>query len=132
MALTENRIGLSVTTVKKVDLLKELKINLHNHTTEYEEAIKAYKEEAIKKLEKMLKDARKVEVGEEITVCTTLPFPENHEKDYTAVIKQIEMDVREQIELTQTEFRQYVMDEWSWTDRFKNSIETYNIGKARR
>ncbi len=46
-------------------------------------------------------------------------------KEYDRVIKMLEMSVDTQIELSSSEFQNYVMDDWAWSDNAKLSNSTY-------
>ena len=51
--------------------------------------------------------------------------PENHVQDYIKILTMLEMSVDDVVSLTEVQFNQYVMDNWSWTNNFKHLNTTY-------
>jgi hypothetical protein len=109
-------------TVKKSELLLTLKKNRGEHRKIFEEAQQGYREEAISLLDKALEDARK---GKEIRTFIHLEAPVDQTKDYDRAIKMLEMEVEEEITLTQNEFSQYVLDDWTWKSQFVTTNALY-------
>jgi hypothetical protein len=60
----------------------------------------------------------------------SLPMPEDHTDDYERAIKMLDLDVREDIELTEQEFAQYVLDDWGWKDQWTTTNSAYLAAKA--
>ena len=114
--------GKSQITVKKQDLLDKLYANRKAHTEALEIALVGYREKSISKLKKMLKAA---EAGEKFDTKTGLPVPEDHTKEYDRVIQMMEMSVADTVTITESMFRQYVQDEWSWAESWKMSNSGY-------
>jgi hypothetical protein len=54
--------------------------------------------------------------------------PESHEKEYDTVIKNLELSTAEFVVLGQSDFNQYVLDEWTWKSTFSNN--NYLIGSG--
>jgi hypothetical protein len=54
--------------------------------------------------------------------------PESHEKEYNTVIKNLELSTAEFVVLGQSDFNQYVLDEWVWKSTFSNN--NYLIGSG--
>lgn len=74
-----------------------------------------------------LKDARD---GKLVSLSFELYPPAEHLDEYDTVIEMLEMDQEilvELIALTAQEFRQFVMDEWDWTDSFLSSNVGYSV-----
>ena len=46
-------------------------------------------------------------------------------KEYDQVIDMLDMSVDSEIELTHSEFRQYVRDEWGWSEMFNTTAVNY-------
>jgi hypothetical protein len=109
--------------------LKEvLEANRREHKQAYEQAKTGYQAEVVSELSKRLEAAQS---GEKVSLYFQgLYFqgfnrPEDHTKDYDRVIKMLEMTEEDTVELTSTEFGQYVQDEWSWKDEFTTSNSKY-------
>lgn len=116
--------GLSIITVKKDELLKELETNRNNHARDLEEAVAGYHQAVIRGLEHALADARE---GKEYRTAIQLAEPEDHVADYDRVIKMVKMSVHDQLQVTETEFSQYVLDEWHWKGRFVATSAAYKV-----
>lgn len=54
-------------------------------------------------------------------VQITVTRPESHEKEYNTVIKNLELSTAEFVVLGQSDFNQYVLDEWIWKSTFSNN-----------
>jgi len=108
-------------TVQKHTLVEELKKNEAQHIKDLELAFTGYKELVVQKLEKKIKA---VQAGKMISQVY-FDIPENHTKDYDRALKMCEMSVDSEINLTQRDFNQYVMDEWNWKDNFTSSNTAY-------
>jgi hypothetical protein len=105
----------------KAVLLERVRANRSQHSTDYEEARKGYKqlrEERISKLRIHLSQEtgkRAVDaISEAMNDIYQLPRAESHVKDYDRVIDILELSSGEEVELEELEFDQYVRDEWSW------------------
>jgi len=48
--------------------------------------------------------------------------PKSYETEYDTAIGMVSMDVDVEVELTKQEYKQYVMDEWSWTSDFNTCV----------
>lgn len=109
-------------TVKKDELLGILRTNRTKHRDIFIDAQKGYKERVIAELEKSLDDAR---AGKKLRTSITLVAPVNQTGDYDQAIGMLEMSVDNTVELSASEFRQYVLDKWAWDAQFKMSNATY-------
>lgn len=97
--------------VKKEELLAKLKSNLEIHQKIAQEAREGY----IKKTQEVLAAKLKLaEAGEFVYLNFNLPVPEDHSKEYKQTIAMVEWDTRVQLQLTPSEFKSYILDEWSW------------------
>ena len=70
----------------------------------------------------MLEDAKK---GLRYTTMKQLMQPVDQTREYDRVIRALEMSVDTKIELTEDEFSQYEMDDWSWKRQFLASNSLY-------
>jgi formylmethanofuran dehydrogenase subunit B len=117
-----NDFGDSKVTIKKPELLAAIIKNRAAHQAEYEEAEVGYRAAAIKALSSMLKEAK---AGGTIRKTLDLVEPVSHTKDYDRVIRMLEMSTADEVSITETQFSQYVLDEWAWTALFKVSNARY-------
>jgi soluble cytochrome b562 len=98
--------------VSKADLLAKLKDNLESHRKIFLEAQKGYRKQVIEELDKMISDAKD---GKPIKRSIVLPEPSDHTEDYKVVIEMLEMSIDKTFEISQHEFRNYVLDKWDWS-----------------
>jgi hypothetical protein len=108
--------------VNRDELLKAVQSNREQHRNTFEKACVGYRKEVIARLDAMLTDAK---AGKRIVQSVGLIEPMDQTKDYDRAIRMLQMSVDETIELSQTEFAQYVMDDWRWKDQFTNSTMNY-------
>jgi hypothetical protein len=119
----DERIGtLALIRVRKHELLDKLTTNREAHRALFLEAQEGYKIKAIKELEAALARARNGAAGH---VFVSLPFPEDHTKDYDHIIAMVEMSVDDLFELNQNDFARYVLDDWEWKAAFTQSVMAY-------
>lgn len=122
-----SREGLELILVKKQDLLKALKLNRDEHRSTFLEALDGYSKEAIKALNERVEDAKR---NKRISLTFRLVQPEDHTRDYDRVIRMLEMSVSEELEITQDQFANFVMDDWAWSRQFYASNSTYSSKAA--
>lgn len=113
-------------TVKKEDLLEKLTENRKRHREIFLEAQKGYREEAIRLLDKALQDARN---GRKINTVIYMDSPVDQTKDYDRVIGMLTMATDTEIDLSESDYAKFVMDDWGWKEDFllKNSLYTKNL-----
>lgn len=114
--------------VEKDELLSILKANRDKHEAIFVEACIGYRTACIVALEKRL---AQIQSGGNIQMYFQITEPVNQTKDYDKVIAMLEMSLDTEIELTQQEFANYVLDDWSWKDQFwaTNSVYTMTNGE---
>lgn len=108
--------------VKTQELLTKLKINRESHRDGFLTALDAYRLEAIEVLENALQDARD---NKRIMQSTNLVQPMDMTKEYDRAIGMLEMSVDEEVEITDTQFQNYVMDDWTWSAQASASNTAY-------
>lgn len=109
-------------TVNKDKLLKILKTNRANHRDVYEEAFEGYRQECIRILEQNLSNLRS---GKKVIVQFYEQAPQDHTDDYDRVIRMLEMEISDTVELDQQQFVNYVDDEWNWKQSWTVSNAKY-------
>jgi hypothetical protein len=60
----------------------------------------------------------------------SLTYPENHTKDYERAIRKMEASVYDEVKLTDAEFNQYVLNDWSWRNQFIASNSLFIMSGA--
>ena len=95
-------------TFDKKELILTVKKNHTKHVSTFEKALDQYQKRMIKFLKSKLSEAEKEIRGFQVNV--NLYPPVDYSSDYNKIIKMLEMSEEEQIELTEKEFDQYVMD----------------------
>ena len=115
------RHGNRTITVRKDELIAKIKENKELHIQEYEKAVVAYKEEALKQL---AKQTERVEEGA-LDAKLELVEPVNNAENYDKVVSMFEWEVNDEVELTQDEFKEYVLDENDFAERAKMSNAYY-------
>lgn len=107
--------------VDKSALINKIKENKENHIKEYEKAVVAYKKEALKQLKDQVE---KVEGGS-LKARLDLVSPVNSADNYDKIILMFEMEVEHIVELSQSEFNEYIHDETHFAISSKMSNMTY-------
>lgn len=96
--------------------------NRDSHRQLFEQAFEGYRNECVRILNQNL-DALK-NSQRHIVVFVELA-PEDHTDDYDHVISMLRMSVDEVVELTSSEFAQYVQDDWNWKHTWTASNMKY-------
>jgi hypothetical protein len=122
MAIPDSIKGIQHIVVKKEDLVTALTKNRDGHRAQYEEAHSGYRKALLETVAKMYDDAKK---GLEVAHMIHLEIPEDHTKDYDRVIGMMRMSIDETVLITQSEYSQYVMDDWGWKERFTGTSNAY-------
>jgi len=116
----------SCVSVKKSDLMDALTKNMAAHRNLFLKAQEGFRVEVIKHLDEMLKDAR---AGKSISLVVDLPTPIDQTKDYARVIRMLEMCTQDVVIVSEQEFNQYVMDDWSWSHNVGTTNSSYAHGR---
>ena len=120
---TARRNGNRTITVTKSQLIEQLKANKANHIKEYKEAVIAYKEEALLQLASQIK---KVEEGS-LQAALSLVTPINNAVEYDKVIQMFEWEINDNVELEQSEFNEFVLDEFDFARDAKFANTMYSL-----
>ena len=112
--------GSRKTTVKKADLIAKIKSNKKNHIEMYEKAVIAYKKEAIEQLEILTNEVNNGVLNIKLDLVT----PIDNTKKYDNIVQMFEWEVKDVVELTQGEFKEYVQDETQFAQEamFSNTL----------
>lgn len=109
-------------TVNKALLLEALRKNRSAHRKELVLATAEYRKQSRAQAEAMLAE---IDAGKPVRDSTGLKAPTSHVKDYDVVIEMLEWSTAQEITISQTQFRQFVRDEWDWMRVFKNETSRY-------
>ena len=93
--------------ISKEKLIEKIKLNKETHIREYQEAVQIYIVEANKQLENSIAELTKGF----LKVNINLTLPVNRTEEYDKVIEMFEWEINDNIELTQSEFNEYVHDD---------------------
>jgi hypothetical protein len=103
-------------------LLNVLKENREKHVKEYEEAVIGFKQALIKELKKKLTKAKKLE---EVILNFETIKPHSYKNSYDLMISKLEATSDTVVSLTDSEFQQYYLDQWSWKNSFETTTKMY-------
>lgn len=112
-------------TVRCSGLLERIKKNREQHATEYQEAMRGYRAK-LGEAALALADACKGEGRPNRGHVIEMPEPEDHTAEYDRVIAMLEMSTAEQCEISERRFREYVLDDWEWSERAKRISSSYD------
>ena len=107
--------GDSKVTVKKYELLANVRANRAKHVEDHAAAQIGYQTKVIEGLRLALEDA---EAGRSFTTQLRLEEPVEHTKEYDRVIRMLEMSVADEVTITEKQFTQFVLDDWTWKSAF--------------
>lgn len=94
--------------VDKAKLIEQIKANKVQHKKEYDEAVIAYREEAKKQLEDRLVQ---LATGDLKLKVVSLTSPVDNSEEYDKLVKMFKWEIKDQVELSQGEFNEYIFDE---------------------
>ena len=108
--------------VTRQALLAALNTNRKAHRDEFLKAQTGWRAVIVEELDRRLADAR---ANRKIQAVFHVPEPEDHTKDYDRIIRMVDMEVADTIEINERDFACFVMDEWSWKAGWTASNTTY-------
>lgn len=117
---------MNTTELKRDKLLEILKENRAKHIKAFDLAVEHRRMDVIEKLPMLLKE---FELKTRDLERIDFPLPKSSETEYNTIIRKMELDVRETIELDDRQFQNWVMDRWVWSDNFMRTSATYALGK---
>jgi hypothetical protein len=117
--------GTRTINVNKAKLIEQIRKNKENHIVEYDKAVIAYKEEALRQLNDQIK---KVEEGS-LEARLNLVTPINNAENYDKIIEMFEWEVEEVVALEQQEFNEFVQDETEFAiqSKFANTLYSMQV-----
>lgn len=115
------REGLTI-NVDKDQLTQTLVANREKHGAAYQKAKAGYIKVTTKQLEEYVE---RLANGELLVQRFINAPPEDHTDDYDDAISMMEWSLNDRIELTQSQFKQYVQDDWGWKESWITSNTAY-------
>lgn len=110
-------------TIGKAELLNTLKRNKKVHVDDYDKVMAKHMDKLMEIYQQGLD-----ELADDKIPNRKIPHkPISHEDDYDRNIKMIEMSVDDVFTLTEMEFQQLILDEWSWRQEFEFTKSTYGV-----
>lgn len=133
------RVQENHTKIPRENLLEAVKENRNTHKVEFDKALLGWRTETVKALKKHQKMVEKVVTRMEADIAEEKPVkslgsslypdlptrPQDHTKEYDGLIKRLEMSSDETIWLTHSDFKKFVLDEWSWKEAFSAQVSNY-------
>ena len=113
--------GSRVILLTKAKLIARITENEKKHIIAYNQAVKAYKIEALKQLAELTKAAKSGDLSLRLNLTT----PVDNRKNYSKIREMFEWDNRDEIELEQQEFNEYVLDETEYARHAQMSNSMY-------
>jgi hypothetical protein len=133
-AVLERGMQMREVKVKRLELLAKVRENRTKHVAEFADAVKGYKDAALKAIDggmaKMRRNIEELKAGETLQLSVIhfdLAVPVNHARDYDQVIAMLDMSVDDVLTIRSDEFACYVMDDWGWKEDFNNTKSLYGV-----
>jgi len=111
------------TRLPKPIVISTLKKNRQGHRKVFLEAVKGYRKEALKRLESHIKQ---IKAGKLIPVGVYLSVPVDRTRDYDRVIEMVEQHQDTTILLTESDYANYMLDDWAWKREWMLSNASYS------
>jgi len=115
--------------VTKANAIERIKANLTTHHEVFERAWSAYYLAAQEKTEQMLDAIKNGKVFDPSAVAR-LPIPVDHTDDYETVVDMLELMIGEEVVFTESEFSQYMRDNWAWKHQWVATASAYGVDDA--
>lgn len=109
-------------TVRKNDLIEQVKTNREKHAANYEEATKVYRARALHQLRHR---AAQIEADGEVDLQFKLPAPREFLSEYDQALAMLEWETGEMVTLDDLTFQNLVLDEWAWKNQYAASTQSY-------
>ena len=110
--------------VRKEELVEVLQRNRERHGGVFEESYEKFIKAVESELEARLARIRR---GKSVELHIRLPEPRNMTESYDRALQMLEMETRDEIELSEQEFQQFVQDDWTWKREFVSTAASYGV-----
>lgn len=111
--------------IKRVELLQKVQENLEKHNKILADARDGYRRIVQEVLESVL---NAVKEGKTIDLAPikSIDEPQDQSESYKTAIEMLRMGAEDLVELSQSEFKQYVLNKWSWRASFLGTNMKYS------
>jgi len=116
---------MKTTKVNKDNLLLTLHENRKKHSKDYREARTVWEAKVKDRIAFVLKEVNGGIFKHAKSPLQHLPEPENFLDSYDTAIERLNWEEDATVELDETEFQQYVQNNWSWNHRFVANTSSY-------
>lgn len=123
----KNMYGDISITANKNDVLSKLRDNLAGHKKIVAEARQGYLKKAKEEIAKRMGELEK---GKIVALSFGLQLPQDHSRAYTSAIAALEMHTGDTIQLSGTDVRTLILNQWDWMQSFLGTNSAYS-GSAR-
>lgn len=113
--------------VRKDELVEVLQKNRERHGEVFEKAYGRFMQAVERELEARLHRIRR---GKTVDLAIRLPEPRNMEDSYERALQMLAMETRDEVELSEQEFQQFVQDDWSWKREFATTASRYGVAPS--
>jgi len=117
------RHGSRSITVNKADLIAKIKENKEKHIVEFDKAVVAYKEEALKQLTALIVRVDEGALDAKLDLIT----PINNADNYDRILEMFEWEIANEVILEQDEFQEYVQDTTDFAVKARMSNSAYFV-----
>lgn len=119
--------------VSRKDLLGKVTQNRAAHEKAFLAAMEGWRTQAKEALHERLEVLRSDKEGfDEKGLYFDMDQPKNFLHDYDTKIRMLEMSVDDNVTLSEGDFHELVMDDWSWKNQFVGTTARYSIPRLRR
>jgi len=118
---------MNTTTVEVLRLRETLESNRKKHWTEYRAARALWEEKVVARLREVLGESLEGNFDSVQMPISDLPKPESFIKSYDTALKRLDWEVESHVDLDETEFANYVLDDWSWRNRWVANTSSYLV-----
>lgn len=116
-------------TIDKAELIARLRANRETHRGIFLEALEGYRASLLEILENHVKLLENGKLPK--TQHIRIDPPADYTRDYDRVISMLEMDKGTDFTLSETDFAQYVLDDWAWKRQWSIENSGYVSGNTR-
>jgi hypothetical protein len=110
--------------VRKDELVEIVQKNRQQHGEVFEKAYAKFMQAVERELELRLHRIRR---GKNVDLLIRLPEPRNMTESYDRALQMLEMETRDEVELSEQEFQQFVQDDWTWKREFATTASVYGV-----
>jgi len=105
--------------IKKDELIAVIKKNRENHWNDYKDAYQKFLTTGSQLLHDRYDEF--VSGKKNLTLNFSIAAPLNYLHQYDRILEMLAMETESTVTLDQTEFRQYVQDDYAWKDSYNSS-----------